>query len=164
MGAFAHARVNPARIGPVYVPPHRRPTHIRQIGRDTCAVACCAMAGDYLGCREFSWDELLDFMTDRGIYLPGRQSLFHALDRALIWLGLRCRMEEGVRVRDLPSILRRGAVVILEEGGHVLIVYSVNVDGTFVVGDPAMTRVSMQVRRDDYRLARGTGRVWIVWR
>ena len=102
-------------------------------------------------------------MRRRGVYLPGDQSLFHALNEPLEWLGLRCQMHEGVGPHDLARILVDGRMAILEAGGHVIVVFSENADGTLVIGDPAMRSVEMDCPVTDYRL-KGTGRIWVVWR
>ena len=159
MGAFAHA---PATVAPVYVPPHRRPIHFQQSRRDTCAIACCGMVGANLDCpRSFTLDKLETYMTQRGVYLRGQQSLFHALDQPLAWLGLRCTMRKNVGPAEIANIVGNGTLVIMEALGHVIVIFSVNVDGTFVIGDPAMRNVEMSVHQNDYRL-KGTGRIWEV--
>lgn len=161
MGEFAHSPASAGSV-PAYVPPHRRPIHFRQSRKDTCGIACCGMVGANLNCtRRFTLDDLEQYMMEKGIYMRGQQSLFHALDQPLEWLGLRCQMRQGVRPTDIADIVRDGSVVIMEALGHVLVIFSANADGTLIIGDPAMSRVEMSVNVNDYRL-KGTGRIWEI--
>ena len=162
-GEFEYLRVVPivpARMLPEDI------IHIRQIGRDTCGVACCAMVGATLNCpTRFDWESLLDYMIERGVYLPGNQSLFHALDYPLsAYLGLRCRMHNSAGIAEIRRFLQAGSVIILEEGGHVIVIFSENADGTFVIGDPYMRKIEWEVPATDYRLTDATGRIWEVKR
>ena len=122
------------------------------------------MVGATLNCpRRFTLDELLSFMTDKGVYRAGDQSFFHALDKPLVWLGLRCWMRTGIGPTQFAEILQSGSLIIMEAGRHVIVIFSVNVDGTLVIGDPAMRRLERNVPPSDYRL-KGTGRIWEVRR
>jgi hypothetical protein len=121
------------------------------------------MVGANLNCRRaFTLDQLEAYMTERGIYQPGDESLFHALDYALNWLGLNCKMHENAGAKEIANILLKGNLVIIEAKGHVIVIFSQNANGTLVIGDPAMRRVEMSVDPNDYRL-KGTGRIWEVW-
>jgi hypothetical protein len=120
------------------------------------------MVGATLNCpRRFDLEELTEYMIERGVYHPGQQAMFHALDYPLTWLGLKCKMLEHVGADKLADIVGGGCLVILEALGHVIVVFAVNPDGTLVIGDPAMHKVEMNVQVTDYRL-KGTGRIWVV--
>ena len=121
------------------------------------------MIGANLNCtREFDLDEITEFMTNRGIYESGQMSIFHALVLVFGWPGLNCKMNENVSPKDIPNLLRPDLLIQLEAKGHIIVIYAVNGDGTFVIGNPAMGEVEMSVAATDYRL-KGTGRVWGVW-
>lgn len=164
-GEFAHVGTVVSKTP--YVPPARRNmaeneiVHFHQTKKDTCAVACCAMVGAFLNCpREFSYEELEECMVEQGVYLPGDKSLFHALDKPLEWLGLKCAMKLITSAADLPETLQPKCVVILEALGHVLVVFGANPDGSLIIGDPAMHKVEYDVASVDYRL-KGS-RIWVV--
>jgi ABC-type bacteriocin/lantibiotic exporter with double-glycine peptidase domain len=160
MGAYAHEPRGPSLP---YVIPAKRPIHIKQWKKDACGIAACAMIGANLNCpRKFDLDQITEFMTTKGIYASGQMALFHALDRVFEWLGLTCKMKENVSLKDIPDLLRPDLLILLEAKAHVIVIYAVNGDGTWVIGDPAMGKVEMSVDRTDYRL-KGTGRVWCVW-
>ncbi len=162
MGKFAHKYVPQA---PAYVPPHRRgPVHVHQFKKDTCAIACCAMVGINLNCpNHFTLEGLEKYMTERGIYNPGSQSLFHALDYVFKWMGLNCKMLVNVGPKDIAKTVGKNSLVVLEASNHVIVIFRENVDGTLVIGDPAMHKVETNVPANDYRL-KGTGRIWEIWK
>jgi len=89
-------------------------------------------------------------------------ALFRAFDLVFCWLGLNCKTKENVSLKDIPGLLRPDLLILLEAKAHVIVIYAVNGDGTFVIGDPAMGKVEMSVPATDYRL-KGTGRIWGVW-
>ncbi len=105
--------------------------------------------------------EVEDYMELKGVYRFGQMALFDTLDRPLEWLGLRCRLHQQVGPRGFAAMLRGGSMIIMEAQRHVIVIFDVNVDGTLIIGDPAMRDVEMSVPVNDYRL-RGTGRIWEV--
>jgi hypothetical protein len=164
MGEFAHVLATGV-TAPAYVPPHKRPIHIRQSGADTCAVACCGMVGANLGCsRDFSMDELQDYMEQKGVYVSGEKSFFHALWIPLKWLGLNYVMLEKKGIADFPKLLDSEHFIIMEGKAHVLVIYDMNSDGSFVISDPVMRKPEMSVPPSDYRFKGSTGRIWLVSR
>ena len=80
-----------------------------------------------------------------------------------LWLARPQLQNEGsVSLKDIPGLLRPDLLILLEAKAHVIVIYAVNGDGAFVIGDPAMGKVEMSVPATDYRL-KGTGRIWGVW-
>lgn len=171
MGEFAHGVASAIQThSPVlsvpYVAPipvkKISPIHFHQSKKDTCAIACCAMVGATLGCpRNFSVEDLEDFMTEKGIYLPGKQSVFHSLDKVFDWLGLKSKMLTNQSLKDIQKIVKEGKLVIIEALGHVIVVFSADNNEKLVIGDPAMSKAETNVPINDYRL-KGTGRIWVI--
>ncbi len=149
---------------PLYVLPIRRPVHYRQRRWDTCAVACCGMVGANLNCpRRFGIEELEAYMLLKGVYREGKKSIFHALNKPLDWLGLECKMRERISVVALSEIVSGPSVVILESTNHVIVIFGVNSDGSFILCDPARSNCELTVLPSDKRLS-GTGRIWEIRR
>ena len=188
-----------AVTGSVYVPPHRRGAtggsdagpstsgsqsaqntgsrdryvHIRQLSKDTCAVACCLMAlTTQMSGEPPTWTQLLDYMKDRGIYAEGRESSFGGLHYVFTRAKLRYDYVAHASWAEIKKATDAGAVAIIQVinilggGGHVVVidgVFGSGPDYTVDLRDPASSDGICDYKVSGYRIEKWTGAVYFVW-